>query len=247
MSLRDSLLPVVSTLRALPQNFGLRRFAVTIRRRVWTGSKISEGTATDSDIILTPPPRVRDSFPIKSLSPLEMEYVAANSNVVTGQMYKIDKITPRFTNADGSTGGYLAEQLRLWPIRDPRHMENLVVLVGDDGYLRECQQMVFEQDRAFGYSMLVKETDRPRTPLLSIAVTPAAPTVVHGLTLPMLATGTFNGGPTSQLTTLAQWQTSAPAVATVDIYGVVTGVAAGTATISASVLGVSGSTVVTVS
>lgn len=252
-TLRDSLLPVIDGLRVLPPTFGLRRFAVTIRRRVWTGTQIgsSDGTATNYDIPLIPAPRVRDYFPDRPMSPLEAEYNAANNNIVSGQMYRIDRITPRYTNTDGTTGGYLAEQLRLWPNRDNRTIENLVVLVGDDGYLRECVQINFEQHRAFGYAMLVKEADRPIAAIQSLAVTPASPTLATiGATLQMVATGTFVGGAESVLTTLATWVSLNPAVATVGLYGVVTAVAAGTAVIQASTnldgASISGSTTVTV-
>lgn len=245
-TLRNALLPVADQLRQLPPTFELRRFSVTIRRRIWSGSQPGDGTATDNDLVLTPAPMVRDAFPTGKLSPEELEYTIANNNIVTGQLYKISRITPRYTNVDGSTGGYLAEQLRLWPNRDSRHVENLIVLVGDDGYLRECMQLTFEQYRAFGYSMIAKEQDRPRTLLQSIALTPSPASVAVGKTLAMTATGTFNGGAMSQLTTLCAWSSSAPAVATVDIYGVVTGVGAGTATITATMLGIVGTISVTV-
>lgn len=247
MGIRDDLLPVVDQLRALPgsSDFGLRRFAVTIRRRVWSGHQQGEGTATDHDIAILPLPRVRD-VTARDMTLPEAEFKALNSNVIAGEIYKIDKITPRFTNADGSTGGYLAEQLRLYPKRDTGLVENLIVLVGDDGYLRECEQIYFAQDRAFGYSMLVKEIDRPRTSLQSIAITPANPTVAHGSTQQLIATGTFNGGSTSVLTALSAWSSSAPLIATVDIFGNVTARSAGTATITALVLGKTSTTIVTV-
>jgi uncharacterized protein YjdB len=176
----------------------------------------------------------------------EAEYKATNTNTVVGQMYKIDRITPRYTTSTGTTGGYLAEQLRLWPNRDTGAVENIVSLVGDDGYLRECVQITLELPRAFGYSMLVKEVDRPRSYLTGVAVTPATPSVVHGTTQQLTATGTFSGGATSIVTALSAWSTSNASVATVDIYGNVTAVAAGTATITALVLGQSATATVTV-
>lgn len=245
-TLRDSFLPVVDALRALPNTFGVRRFAVTIVRRVWSGSLPGEGTATDYVIALTPPPKVRDmTAQSRTLTPTEAELHAANSGNVTGNVYLVEKITPRYTSGN-TVGGYIAEQIRLWPNRDQGAVENLVSLVGDDGYLRECVQISFEQDRAFGYSMLVKESDRPRTSLQSVSVTPATPTVAHGNTQQMIATGSFSGGSTSVLTTLSTWTSSNALVATVDIYGNVTAVASGTATITANVNGISGTATVTV-
>jgi Bacterial Ig-like domain (group 2) len=252
-SIRDSLLPALNSLRAIPATMGLRRFSVTIRRRVWSGLTPGEGTATDYDILLTPPPRVVD-ITERQMDNTEGEYKAINSGVIFGNVYKIDRITPAFSStvvcctsngvATVSTGGYLAEQIRLWPNRDTGAVENLVALVGDDGYLRECEQVTFNQSDPFSYSMMAKEVDRPKTPLVSVAV--ASVSVVHGKTAQLVAIGTFNGGATSILTTLCAWSSSATSVATVDIYGNVTAVAAGTATITALVLGKTTTATVTV-
>lgn len=73
----------------------------------------------------------------------------------------------------------------------------------------------------------------PRT-LLSIAVTGAA-TVEEGQTITLVATGTYDVAPLTQdITATATWTSSVPADATVAA-GVVTGVAAGSTDITASV------------
>jgi uncharacterized protein YjdB len=243
-TLRDQLLPLVDTLRGLPVTFGIRRYAVTIRRRVWSGAQQGEGTATDYNIPLIPAPKVRDiTSRDMSISDAEIRSIGQ----VVGNLYRIEKITPRYTTAAGATGGYLAEQIRLWPSKDTGAAENLVSLVGDDGLLRECQQLTFEQDRAFGYSMVAKEIDRPRTSLQSMALTPATVTLKAGATQQLAAVGTFSGGATSSVTTLSAWSSSNPAVATVDIYGNVTAVGTGSATITALCLQVTAAASVTVS
>lgn len=242
-TLRDQLLPLVNTLRGLPVTFGIRRFAVTVRRRSWSGAQQGEGTATDFNIPLIPAPKVVD-ITSRDMTMTEAEIRAANSNAVVGNLYRIEKITPRFTTP--TVGGYLAEQMRLWPSKDTGAVENLVALVGDDGLLRECVQISFEQNRAFGYSMTVKEIDRPRTSLQSIAIVPAAVSLGHGATLQLACTGTFNGGATSSMTTLSAWSSSVPATATVDIYGNVTAVAAGSTTITALCLGLTTTATITV-
>lgn len=244
MALRDSLLPLVDTLRALPATFGLRRFAVTIRRRTWSGAQQGEGTATDHDIPLIPAPRVRD-ITNRDMSIPVAELRASSTGDTQGNIYRITGITPQYTNG-GVTGGYLAEQIRLWPSKDTGGAENLVVLAGDDGYLRECSQLTFEQDRAFGYSITAREISRPRTSLQSIVITPANPSVVHGKTQQLVCTGTYSGGSTSVLTVLTAFTSSAPSVATVDIYGNVTALTAGTTTITAKCLGITTTTTITV-
>lgn len=58
MSLRSDLVPVVDAGRQLAADLGLRQRTVTIRTRTWSGSRVGSGTATDSDLVLSPPPRV---------------------------------------------------------------------------------------------------------------------------------------------------------------------------------------------
>lgn len=247
-NLRDSLLPVIDQLRGMPPTFGLRRFAVTIRRRVWNGTYVADpaGTVTDDDIAISPMPRVRQVFSAASMRPEQLQYLIANGNVIDDRYYKIDRITPRYTNPDGSTGGYSAQQLRLVADPDVKNVEYIVVLVGDDGFKRECVQKTFAEDRAFGYSMLVHESDRPRVALVSLAITPSPATVVHGNALQLTATGTFADRSTSDMTPLVTWTTTNAGVATVDLLGNVTGVAAGSATIQASMTGVSATATLTV-
>lgn len=244
-TIRDALLPVVDLLRGLPNTFGLRRYAVTIRRRVWSGAYPGDGTPTDQDIVLSPIPRVRNSFSSASMSPAAMQYILANGNVIDDRYYKIDRITPAYVN-NGTPGGYTPQQLRLVGNPDLKNVESIVVLVGDDGVKRDCVQVTFEQDRSFGYTMLVHESDRPRAALSSLAITPSSPSVVHGSTVQLTATGTFSDGVTSDLTPLVVWSSGTLAAATVDLLGKVTGVAAGTSVITASLTGISATTTVTV-
>ena len=254
-TLRDQLLGLANTLRGLPPAFGLRRFAVTVKRRTWGGQQQGEGTATDYSIGITPAPRVEDlSDQIGKMTPTEMELAGIGNGTVIGKLYKIDQITPYYSQAttvNGITtqvsGGFKAEMLRLWPYRDQGYVENLVTLVGDDGLLRECVQITVNQSNPFNYSMLVKEIDRPRSNLQTAAVTPATAAVRIGVTTALVCIGTFNGGGTSVLTTITTWTSSAPGVAAVDIYGNVTGLSAGVSTITGVVLGVTATATVTVS
>lgn len=245
MSLRDALLPVMDQLRGLPQVFGLRRYAVTIRRRVWSGASVGDGTPTNQSIVLSPIPRVRNSFSSATLSPEALQYILANGNVIDDRYYKVDRITPAYSSG-GVSGGYTPAQLRTRANPDVMNVEEIVELVGDDGFKRDCVQVTFEQDRAFGYSMLVHETDRPRVALASIAIAPASPSLAHGTTLQLVATGIFADGTTSDLTPLVTWSSSAPSKATVDLLGVLTGVAAGSSTITASITGISATASATV-
>jgi len=77
--------------------------------------------------------------------------------------------------------------------------------------------------------------------LTSITVTPATAVLAPASTLGYTATGTFSDGTTQNISTAATWTSSAPAVATVTNFGLVTGQSAGTATITAQLGSVSGS------
>ncbi|GFO53370.1 hypothetical protein GMSM_03770 [Geomonas sp. Red276] len=81
----------------------------------------------------------------------------------------------------------------------------------------------------------------------SLAIAPLASTADLGTPVQFTATGTLSNGGTSDITTLVTWGSSDQTVATVNTVGAVTGVNAGTATITASFPGVAGaSTTLTV-
>jgi len=82
--------------------------------------------------------------------------------------------------------------------------------------------------------------------LVSIAVTPAIPTISTGATLQFVATGTFTDGSTQNVNGTVQWNSDTLTTATINAQGLVTSVGAGTANISASTGTVTGSTTLTV-
>ena len=85
------------------------------------------------------------------------------------------------------------------------------------------------------------------TPVLtSIAITPSPATTAIGQALQLVATGTFDVGPTQDITKTVTWKSAAAATATVDANGVVTGAAAGSTTISATMGTITASTALTV-
>ncbi len=88
-------------------------------------------------------------------------------------------------------------------------------------------------------------TAPPKT-LVSLAVTPNAPSVVAGTTAQLNATGTYSDNSTQDLTTQVTWSAANPAVATVGATGLVSAVGVGTATISVSLGNVAGAAAVTV-
>lgn len=82
--------------------------------------------------------------------------------------------------------------------------------------------------------------------LMSIAVTPVNASLVAGTTQQFVATGTYSDGTTASLGSGVTWTSSNVAVATINASGDATGIAAGTATMTASFGGMSGSATLTV-
>jgi Bacterial Ig-like domain (group 2) len=83
--------------------------------------------------------------------------------------------------------------------------------------------------------------------LSSIAVSPSTANFPIGESRQYSASGTYTDGSAADLTSTVTWSSSAPAVAAVSTGGLVSGLATGTTTISASISGVTGTTGLTVS
>jgi len=87
----------------------------------------------------------------------------------------------------------------------------------------------------------------PVPELVSIAVTPEAPSIAVGSTQQFAATGTYDDDSTADIGSLVTWNSSDPTKATIDAAGEVTAVGAGTTTITATLGTISGNTTLTVS
>jgi hypothetical protein len=83
--------------------------------------------------------------------------------------------------------------------------------------------------------------------LVSISVMPSQTSITAGTTGQFVANGTFSDGSTQNLGGLVSWNSADSAVATVSALGLATGVAPGTSVITASMSGVSGTAVLSVS
>src|SRR5207248_2365969 len=82
--------------------------------------------------------------------------------------------------------------------------------------------------------------------LVSIAVTPANPSMPKGGTQQFTATGTYSDGSMVDVTSSATWVSSNTAVATITAGGLASATAQGTSQVSATSGGVTGSTTLTV-
>jgi len=86
--------------------------------------------------------------------------------------------------------------------------------------------------------------------LVSIGVTPASPSIAAGLTAAMHATGVYTDNSTHDITSLVSWSSSAPSIAAVGnnsgTMGTVTALSPGSASVTATLGGITGSTSLTV-
>jgi uncharacterized protein YjdB len=82
--------------------------------------------------------------------------------------------------------------------------------------------------------------------LSSLTLTPSSPSIPINTTQQLIATGSYSDGSTRDLTALVTWTSSSVANATVDVSGLVKGIAAGSASITATLGSVSQSTTVAV-
>jgi hypothetical protein len=82
--------------------------------------------------------------------------------------------------------------------------------------------------------------------LLSIAVTPANPSIAKGLTPQFKATGTYTDTSTQDLTSQVTWSSGTASTATISSGGLASAVGVGTSTIGAKLNSITGSTVLTV-
>ena len=81
--------------------------------------------------------------------------------------------------------------------------------------------------------------------LISIAVTPANPSISVGASQQFTATGTYSDSTTHDITTQVTWSSSNTSVATINSGGLATGLSAGSTIITASLGGISGNSTLT--
>lgn len=98
-TLRDSLLPAVDVIRALPAQFGMRLFTVAIYQRVWSGSRAGLGINTDTSTGL----KVDLGVYPTTVRAVTVQEVIASAGLYTDQDLRVGPITPpyRGSTADG--------------------------------------------------------------------------------------------------------------------------------------------------
>ncbi len=141
MSLRTSLLKTVDTVRAVLSKSSIdeRTTSVTIRTRTWTGGRVgADGGTSDSDVTLTPRPRVKE---------LSQREIAGSGGRYQAGDVRVGPITPAW-----SSGGYTAAQLA--PVITANGIEILYVLAG--GIAGEYSRVDLETARSHSYFLVLR-------------------------------------------------------------------------------------------
>lgn len=121
MGFRKTFLPLAEQFRKISgPSFADIRHQITIRRRVWSGTYIREGTATDTDLVLPA------HYPIRHITAAE---VSASGGAYTTEDLLVNHVTP----SDGLTTGYTDAQLA--PAVTDRKTEVFYVITNSDGVL----------------------------------------------------------------------------------------------------------------
>lgn len=99
MSLKDDLLPLIDTLRAIPGELGFRPYQVWVRKTVYSGARVGLGAATVTETRLLvggKDPKVRE---------VKRSDIVAGSGELIEAQYDIGPLTPEFA------GGGVAESV----------------------------------------------------------------------------------------------------------------------------------------
>ena len=91
-SLRDALLPAVDTLRGIPNQLGLRLFAVTVYSRTWSGSRPGVGTPVHVEL----PIKVSGGSGQVRVRQLSQRDVIASGGALEDVDYAVGPITPPY-------------------------------------------------------------------------------------------------------------------------------------------------------
>jgi hypothetical protein len=90
MSLKDDLLPLIDSLRAIPGELGFRPYEVYVRTTTWSGSRVGQGTRTVSETRLLvggQNPKVRE---------VRSKDIVAGTSEFVNATWEIGPLTPEF-------------------------------------------------------------------------------------------------------------------------------------------------------
>lgn len=150
MTFRESLLPSLDWVRAIPGMLGLRLFRASVRVTSWSGSRIGIGTKTIlSERVLT----VGHGTQNVKVRQLTQKDVIASGGKYTTQDFKIGPMTPEFLG-----GGVPVEWLD--PVQRPEAVE-IIYLIEGPGLPAgggRYQRIEDETTRSFHSNVIVRHT-----------------------------------------------------------------------------------------
>jgi hypothetical protein len=152
------VLPVFERLRALagPDRFDLRTARLSIVTRTWTGGYREADAPTPAT------PRYVDAAldlpPIYEVVQISTREIASSGGLYEMGDIKVGPITPRFTRADGTTGGFSESDLK--PVVTANGAEIIYMLIG--AHAGEYQLVELRSLKPFGYDLVLRR--RQTTP-----------------------------------------------------------------------------------
>jgi hypothetical protein len=146
MSLRTSLLSAVDAIRgSVPGALDLRQFAVTVRVRTWTGTRVGLGTKTDVDTTLM----VGGYNP--NVERISAKDVVASGGLYTAGDYRIGPLTPAY-----ATGGTAVGAINPPTATAPQEVLYHLVGPGLPSGGQWCKRVSDETDANFRYEVVVR-------------------------------------------------------------------------------------------
>ena len=125
---------------------GCHVYTIKIRRRLWSGARVGEGSATDTDLDL-----VYAGGGSPSVRTVSTRQVASSGGTFREGDFEISEITPRYTTP--VSGGYTPTQLNPTVALD--NEECFYVLLGPEGEIH-CTPVKFVFDDACHYVVYVR-------------------------------------------------------------------------------------------
>lgn len=114
-NLVDDLLPTIDDLRGdLLPAFGTRQYEVKLVTRTWTGTERGDGESSDSEVLISPPPRVETDAP-----PSGLHYELRPQGRIEEGTVKLTEISLAGYQEDDLTGGTLDSNVEFfWALED---------------------------------------------------------------------------------------------------------------------------------
>jgi uncharacterized protein YjdB len=199
---------------------------------------VSEGSATVTATVGTRSGTSAVTVTAPALSSIAV--TPASTSVVAGST---TQLTATGTYSDGSTAD--VTESATWS-SDTTAVATVSDTAGSKGLVQGVSTGSAQITAAVGTISGSSSVSVTPAQVASVSVTPSSASIRKRATVQLTATATYTDGTTADVTSSVTWTSSRPRIATVSSTGLVTGVRAGTVTITASYGGHTGTSTVTV-